>query len=375
LIRGLLFASPEANPRKGSHQDSLQLLRLPDSQTERQSCDSSAQQHLRHRSPKGDTGRPSQPNDGPKVFRISNSLDCPLQHLQLLDDRIRFPSLERKPQIRHDSPGSCGNSSSQYGDELLEFRRLLAEIAERYPRGREFCSSELAGSLGLPKKRVSNDLIRLYHRGFLKRHRRPRCMIIWSWAPRVIACNKGYEYVYVVNKQGENYVQWMISRRNSKSQERLDSIIRLYNEQARTEKLRERLRELDGQNCQDHVPTGRLQLIDYLADALLEERRRSEDLKREKDWLTKEASDAIKGERRAQDRANQYEAGFTAAIPVIVSLTDTIRAQREAARDPLSCKDIQSRAAETAVRLAGLRSNLTTNQAVTGRLEGRASSV
>ena len=131
----------------------------------------------------------------------------------------------------------------------------------------------------------------------------------------------------------------MASRRNSKGQERLNSIIQLYNDEAKTEKLRKRLRELDGQICQHRVPTGRLQLIDYLTDALFEERHRSESFKRERDWWVKEAFDAKIGEHRAQGRANQNEAFATAlvraTIPVIVSLTDTIRTQNEAARNPL----------------------------------------
>jgi hypothetical protein len=139
----------------------------------------------------------------------------------------------------------------------------------------------------------------------------------------------------------------MISRRNSKSQKRINSIIQLYNMQAKTEELRERVRELDGQKCQDHVPTGRLQFIDYLTDALFEERRRSETLKREIDSLTKEAFEALRKERGAQDRANQYEAAFKGfVIPTIKWLADENRALREAAADPRPISELAKRVFE-----------------------------
>ena len=219
----------------------------------------------------------------------------------------------------------------------MGFRTLLAAISERYPRGREFTSSEFASSLRLPKKRTSNDLRRLHRMGFLNGRRRPRHMAIWSKPPYFIWCNKGYEYVYAVSKQGQSYLQWMIGgRKKSEGQKELDFLARLCNEDLRTERMRERLRELDRQSRKGHDPTPKLELTyDPTNDVLEYCIDRSAKLKSENEWLTRELIDGVTREHRAQDRANQVEATFNGfVIPTIKWLTDENRALREAAADP-----------------------------------------
>lgn len=73
----------------------------------------------------------------------------------------------------------------------------------------EFRTIEVALSLKKSTEEVSNGLRRLHHMGFLRRKRvNRRCL-----SKNGKLCNKGREYLYSISKQGERYLNWMITKK------------------------------------------------------------------------------------------------------------------------------------------------------------------
>jgi len=91
---------------------------------------------------------------------------------------------------------------------MMNFRTLLSNLSNLEEEG--FISRFIAFHLKKPVKEISNDLRRMHRMGFLRRKRVKRLCFLKNGQ----SCYKGYEYIYVISKQGKNYLKWMREKRS-----------------------------------------------------------------------------------------------------------------------------------------------------------------
>jgi len=100
------------------------------------------------------------------------------------------------------------DSSHNMRTNNLDFRSLLLKLQDMKKHG--FTSVDVAIFLHTSRKRVSNDLARLYRMGFLRRERQKRvCISDIAKFRNFKSCHKGYEYTYAITRQGLSYINWL----------------------------------------------------------------------------------------------------------------------------------------------------------------------